>query len=29
MHSYFASNHFSLNLLMQIDGFLDKKKASC
>ena len=27
MHSYFSSNDFSLNLLMQIDGFLDEKKA--
>ena len=28
MHSYFSSNDFSLNLLMQVDGFLDEKKAS-
>jgi radical SAM superfamily enzyme len=27
MHSYFSSNDFSLNLLMQVDGFLDEKKA--
>lgn len=26
MHSYFSCADFSLNLLMQIDGFLDKKK---
>jgi radical SAM superfamily enzyme len=26
MHSYFSSNDFSLNLLMQVDGFLDEKK---
>ncbi len=29
MHSYFSSNDFSLNLLMEVDGFLDEKKASC
>jgi radical SAM superfamily enzyme YgiQ (UPF0313 family) len=28
MHSYFSCNDFSLNLLMQVDGFLDEKKAS-
>ena len=28
MHSYFSSNDFSLNLLMQVDGFLDEKKES-
>jgi radical SAM superfamily enzyme len=28
MHSYFSSNDFSLNLLMQVDGFLDEKKAA-
>ncbi len=28
MHSYFSSNDFSLNLLMEVDGFLDKEKAS-
>jgi radical SAM superfamily enzyme len=27
MHSYFSSNDFSLNLLMQVDGFLNEKKA--
>jgi radical SAM superfamily enzyme YgiQ (UPF0313 family) len=27
MHSYFSCNDFSLNLLMQVDGFLDEKKA--
>ena len=27
MHSYLSSNDFSLNLLMQVDGFLDEKKA--
>jgi radical SAM superfamily enzyme YgiQ (UPF0313 family) len=26
MHSYFSSNDFSLNLLMQVDGFLDERK---
>jgi radical SAM superfamily enzyme len=26
MHSYFSCNDFSLNLLMQVDGYLDKKK---
>ena len=26
MHSYFSCNDFSLNLLMQVDGFLDDKK---
>ncbi|MCX5805232.1 MAG: radical SAM protein [Proteobacteria bacterium] len=26
MHSYFSCGDFSLNLLMQIDGYLDKKK---
>jgi len=26
MHSYFSCNDFSLNLLMQVDGFLDEKK---
>ncbi len=26
MHSYFSSNDFSLNVLMQVDGFLDEKK---
>jgi len=26
MHSYFSSNDFSLNLLMQVDGYLDEKK---
>jgi len=26
MHSYFSSNDFSLNLLMQVDGFLDEKR---
>jgi len=26
MHSYFSCADFSLNLLMQVDGFLDKKK---
>jgi radical SAM superfamily enzyme YgiQ (UPF0313 family) len=26
MHSYFSSNDFSLNLLMQVDGFLDESK---
>jgi len=25
-HSYFSSNDFSLNLLMQVDGYLDEKK---
>jgi hypothetical protein len=28
MHSYFSSNDFSLNLLMQVDGFLDEKKTA-
>jgi hypothetical protein len=28
MHSYFSCNDFSLNLLMQVDGFLDQKKES-
>ena len=28
MHSYFSCDDFSLNLLMQVDGFLDEKKAS-
>ena len=28
MHSYFSCNDFSLNLLMQVDGFLDEKKNS-
>jgi radical SAM superfamily enzyme len=28
MHSYFSSNDFSLNLLMEVDGFLDEKKTS-
>ncbi len=28
MHSYFSCNDFSLNLLMQVDGFLDEKKAA-
>ncbi len=28
MHSYFSSNDFSLNLLMQVDGFLDEQKAA-
>jgi radical SAM superfamily enzyme YgiQ (UPF0313 family) len=28
MHSYFSCNDFSLNLLMQVDGFLDEKKES-
>ena len=27
MHAYFSSNDFSLNLLMEVDGFLDEKKA--
>ena len=27
MHSYFSCNDFSLNLLMEVDGFLDEKKA--
>jgi radical SAM superfamily enzyme len=26
MHSYFSCNDFSLNLLMQVDGFLDEEK---
>jgi len=26
MHSYFSCNDFSLNLLMQVDGYLDEKK---
>jgi len=26
MHSYFSCNDFSLNLLMEVDGFLDEKK---
>jgi radical SAM superfamily enzyme YgiQ (UPF0313 family) len=26
MHSYFSCNDFSLNLLMQVDGFLDEKE---
>jgi hypothetical protein len=26
MHSYFSCNDFSLNLLMQVDGFLDERK---
>jgi hypothetical protein len=26
IHSYFSCNDFSLNLLMQVDGFLDEKK---
>ncbi len=26
MHSYFSCNDFSLNLLMQVDGFLDEKR---
>jgi radical SAM superfamily enzyme len=26
MHGYFSCNDFSLNLLMQVDGFLDEKK---
>jgi coproporphyrinogen III oxidase-like Fe-S oxidoreductase len=26
MHSYFSCNDFSLNLLMQVDGFLNEKK---
>jgi radical SAM superfamily enzyme YgiQ (UPF0313 family) len=26
MHSYFSCGDFSLNLLMQVDGYLDKKK---
>ncbi len=26
MHSYFSSNDFSLNVLMQVDGFLDESK---
>jgi hypothetical protein len=28
MHSYFSSNDFSLNLLMEVDGFLHEKKTS-
>jgi radical SAM superfamily enzyme len=28
MRSYFSCNDFSLNLLMQVDGFLDEKKES-
>ena len=28
MHSYFSCNDFSLNLLMQVDGFLDERKES-
>jgi len=28
IHSYFSCNDFSLNLLMQVDGFLDEKKES-
>ena len=28
MHSYFSCNDFSLNLLMQVDGFLDEKRES-
>jgi len=28
MHSYFSCDDFSLNLLMQVDGFLDEKKES-
>ena len=28
MHSYFSCNDFSLNLLMQVDGFVDEKKES-
>jgi radical SAM superfamily enzyme len=28
VHSYFSCNDFSLNLLMQVDGFLDEKKES-
>lgn len=28
MHSYFSCNDFSLNLLMQVDGFLDENKES-
>jgi radical SAM superfamily enzyme len=27
MHSYFSCNDFSLNLLMQVDGFLDEQKS--
>jgi radical SAM superfamily enzyme YgiQ (UPF0313 family) len=27
MHSYFSCGDFSLNLLMQVDGYLDEKKA--
>jgi hypothetical protein len=26
MHCYFSCNDFSLNLLMQVDGYLDEKK---
>jgi hypothetical protein len=26
MHNYFSCNDFSLNLLMQVDGFLDERK---
>jgi radical SAM superfamily enzyme YgiQ (UPF0313 family) len=26
MHSYFSCNDFSLNLMMQVDGYLDEKK---
>jgi radical SAM superfamily enzyme YgiQ (UPF0313 family) len=26
MHSYFSCNDFSLNLLMQVDGFMDERK---
>ena len=26
MHSYFSCADFSLNLLMQVDGYLDEKK---
>jgi coproporphyrinogen III oxidase-like Fe-S oxidoreductase len=28
MHTYFSCNDFSLNLLMQVDGFLDENKES-
>ena len=29
MHSYFSCNDFSLNLLMQVDGFLTRRRTPC
>jgi hypothetical protein len=29
MHTIFSCGDFSLNLLMQVDGYLDERKATC